>query len=53
MTRFSNFTDEELDNMESAFYKKGLIYLIDEIHKERLYRESRRLKNKIHFRFVE
>ena len=42
MTRFSNFTDEELDAMESAFCNEGLIYLVDEIRKERQYRESRK-----------
>ena len=41
MTRFSNFTDEELDAMESAFCNEGLIYLVDEIRRERRYRESR------------
>ena len=41
MTRFSNFTDEELDAMESAFCNEGLIYLIDEIRRERRYRENK------------
>ena len=35
MTRFSNFTDEELDAMESAFCNEGLGYLVDEIRRER------------------
>ena len=41
MTRFSNFTDEELDAMESAFCNEGLGYLVEEIRRERRYRESR------------
>ena len=39
MTRFSDFTDEELDAMESAFCNEGLKYLVYEIRKERRYRE--------------
>ena len=35
MTKFSMFTDDELDDMESAFYNKGLRYLICEIRTER------------------
>ena len=42
MTRFNMFTDEELDAMESAFCNEGLIYLVDEIRRERRYRESRK-----------
>lgn len=42
MTRFSNFTDEELDAMESAFCNEGLTYLVDEIRRERRYREDRK-----------
>ena len=42
MTRFSTFTDEELDAMESAFCNERLINLVDEIRMERRYRESRR-----------
>lgn len=34
------FTDEELDTMESAFCNEGLSDLVDEIHRERRYRES-------------
>ena len=42
MTRFSNFTDEELDAMESAFCNEGLKYLVDEVRMERRYRENRK-----------
>ena len=41
MTRFSMFTDEELDTMESAFCNEGLKLLVDEIRLERRLRESR------------
>lgn len=41
MTRFSMFTDEELDAMESAFCNEGLIRLVEEIRMERRYREGR------------
>lgn len=40
VTRFSMFTDEELDAMESAFRNEGLTCLVDEIHRERRYRKS-------------
>ena len=40
MTRFSDFTDKELDAMESAFCNEGLGYLVDEIRRERRYRED-------------
>lgn len=40
VTRFIGFTDEELDAMESAFCNEGLTHLVDEIRKERDYRES-------------
>ena len=40
MTRFSLFTDEELDYMESAFCNEGLKYLVEEVRRERRYRES-------------
>lgn len=40
MTRFSAFSDEELDAMESAFCNEGLGFLVDEIRRERRYRES-------------
>jgi hypothetical protein len=42
MTRFSMFTDDELDAMESAFCNEGLVPLVMEIRTERRYRESRR-----------
>ncbi len=42
MTRFNMFTDEELDYMESAFCYEGLIYLVDEVRRERRYREYNR-----------
>lgn len=42
MTRFSMFTDEELDAMESAFCNEGLTHLVDEIRRERRYREDRK-----------
>lgn len=42
MTRFNKFTDEELDVMESIFHNEGLVYLVDEIIRERRYRESRK-----------
>lgn len=38
MTRFSNFTDEELDAMEAAFCEEGLKSLVSEIRVEREYR---------------
>ena len=45
MTRFSNFTDDELDAIESALCNEGGSRfdegLIDEIRRERRYRESR------------
>ena len=43
MTRFDMFTNEELDAMELAFCKERLIYLIDEIHRERGYREYKKI----------
>ena len=48
MTRFSNFTDDELDMMEEAFCNERLIYLVDEVRRERRYRESRKTENWIH-----
>lgn len=42
MTRFSIFTDEELDAMESAFCNEELKYLVYEVRREREYRESRK-----------
>lgn len=41
-TRFNMFTDEELDAMEEAFCNEGLIYLVDELRRERRYREIRK-----------
>jgi hypothetical protein len=41
MTRFSQFTDDELDMMEEAFCNEGLISLVKEIRLERRIRESR------------
>ena len=35
MTRFSMFTDDELDVMEEAFRNEGLVSLVFEIRKER------------------
>lgn len=35
ITRFSKFTDEELDAMEEAFCIQGLLLLVEEIRKER------------------
>lgn len=40
MSRFSTFTDEELDIMESAFCNEGLKCLVDEIRIERKYRRK-------------
>ena len=46
MTRFRAFTDEELGAMESAFCNEGLGFLIDELRRERRFREeSRRREN--------
>lgn len=42
MTRFSMFTDEELDAMEEAFCNEGLKWLVFEVRREREYRESRK-----------
>lgn len=39
MTRFNMFTNEELDAMESAFCNEGLKHLVDEIRREKRYRE--------------
>ena len=44
MTRFNMFTDEELDSMEEAFCNERLIYLVDEVRRERRYREKRNEK---------
>ena len=42
MTRFNAFSDEELNSMESAFCNEGLGFLVEEIRRERRYRESRK-----------
>lgn len=42
MTRFNIFTDDELDAMESAFCNEGLTILVEEIRRERSYRENMR-----------
>jgi len=42
MTRFSAFTDEELDAMEAAFCNERLLFLVEEVRRERRYRESRK-----------
>ena len=34
MTRFSMFTDEELDIIEEAFCNERLKYLVDEVRRE-------------------
>lgn len=40
MTRFSSFTDDELDMMEEAFCNEGLKYFVFEIRKERSLRQE-------------
>ena len=35
MTRFSSFTDDELDKMEEAFCNEGLKGFVDEVRTER------------------
>ena len=40
MTRFSTFSDEELNAMESAFCSEGLSLLVEEVRRERRYREE-------------
>ena len=47
MTRFSSFTDDELDMMEEAFCNEGLKYLVFEIRRERSYRESRKAESEV------
>lgn len=41
-TRFSTFTDEELDAMESAFCNERLSFLVEEVRRERRCREESR-----------
>lgn len=45
MTRFANFTDEELDMLEIAFCNEGLVLLVNEVRMERNYRQKARKKN--------
>ena len=40
MTSFNMFTNKELDAMESAFCNEGLTFLVEEIRRERRYREA-------------
>lgn len=40
MTRFSDFTDIELNIMEEALSIAGALLLVEEIDKERRYREE-------------
>lgn len=41
MTRFSSFTDDELDMMEEAFCNEGLKGFVYEVRMERDHRESK------------
>ena len=45
MTRFSGFTDDELDMMEEAFCNEGLRRLVSEIRVERICRENRKAES--------
>ena len=48
MTRFSSFTDDELDAMEKAICNlcnKRLTHLVDEVRKERKHRESKKVES--------
>ena len=45
MSRFSMFTDEELDAMEEAFCNERLRSLVFEVRREREYRESRKAES--------
>ena len=38
MTKFSAFSDKELDAMEEAFCIEGLLLLVEEVRRERRYR---------------
>lgn len=38
MTRFSNFTDKELDAMEEALSIAGALLLVEEVRKEKRFR---------------
>lgn len=42
MTRFRPFTDKELDVIESAFCNEKLGFLVEEVRKEKEYREEAR-----------
>ena len=42
MTRFSGFTDAELETLEDACYQVGAMWLIEELRMERQYRENNR-----------
>lgn len=42
MTRFASFTDKELDAMEAAFCNEGLKFLVEEVRRERRFREYNR-----------
>lgn len=44
MTRFSSFTDDELDMLEEAFCNEGFKYLVDEVRRERRCRESKEIR---------
>lgn len=44
-TRFSMFTDDELDAMEGAFCNEGLKSLVFEIRTERRYRENKKAES--------
>ena len=44
MTRFSDFTDDELNMMEEAFCNEGLKSLVFEIRKERDLRNYKKIK---------
>ena len=46
MTRFSNFTDKELDAMEEALSIAGALLLVEEIRKEKRFRTVRGIVSK-------
>lgn len=46
MTRFSNFTDKELDAMEEAFCIQGLLLLVEEVRKEKRFRTVKGIVSK-------
>lgn len=47
MTRFSNFTDEELDVMEDAFCNERIKYLVAEVRTERIHREIKKAESEV------